>query len=104
MCGPMFYARLLSRVGPRCSVNLLSKFPFDPSVMFIGAHSSLLFGVTRRNNIDTLITYSLTSFSYKGSYSISKGGALRAAPGGSPSTGRAVPPAKLPFKLPLNVP
>ena len=41
---------LRAAIVPRCSVNLLSIFPFGPSVMFIGAHRSLLFGVTRRDN------------------------------------------------------
>jgi hypothetical protein len=41
---------LRAAIAPRCSVNLQSIFPFGPSVMFIGAHRSSLFGVTRRNH------------------------------------------------------
>ena len=33
-CGPMFYAQLLSRVAPRYSINLLSKFVFGRYVVF----------------------------------------------------------------------
>ena len=41
----------LSRVAPRRSTNSLSIFPFGPCVMFVSASRSLLFGVTRRNNL-----------------------------------------------------
>ena len=47
----------------------------------------------------SFFVFSLTSFSYKGSYSMSEGGALSVAPG----PGRAAPPAKLPFKFHFQI-
>jgi hypothetical protein len=45
--GPMLYARPLPRVAPQmCRPKII----FNPSVMFICANRSLLFGVTRLNN------------------------------------------------------